>query len=114
MSRKPQSTDFRVPVEGVGEFVFAKRAMRDEIDIQVEYARMLQGVEPTNWLQAVCGWLSDLRVLIVRAPDSFDLDELDPLDPETYAKLGRVHGGLKEKENSFRQPKGEIKQATGA
>ncbi len=77
--------------------------MRDEIAIQVEYARMIDGVEPTAWLQAVCGWLSTLRVLIVRAPQDWNIDELDPLDDETYRMLVRVFDALSEKERSFRR-----------
>lgn len=84
-------------------FHFAKRTMRDEIAIQVEYAKIIDGAEhPTAWLETMGGWLSALRVLTVRAPDGWDIDEMDPLDDETYLKLGRVHGALIEQERSFR------------
>lgn len=103
MARQPSPTDFTVDVENVGRFVFAKRTMRDEINIQVEFARIVQGVEPTAWLKAVGGWLSTLRVLTVFAPEGWDLDELDPLEDEVYAKLYAVHTALVEKERSFRR-----------
>jgi len=114
MARAAKPTDFRVPVEGVGEFVFAKRTMADEIKVQVEFARMIDGVEPTQWLQVVCGALADLRVLTVKAPDGWDIDDLEPADEEVYAKLVKSHEALREKERSFRRPKGEVDQGGGA
>jgi len=66
------------------------------------------------WLMTMGGWLSALRVLTVEAPDGWDLDKLDPLDPETYAKLNAVYDALTAKERSFRQAKGLAVQASGA
>lgn len=114
MARQAKETDYTVNVEGVGTFAFARRTMRDEIAIQVEYARIIDGVEPTMWLASVGGWLSALRVLTVRAPDGWDLDALDPADPETYAKLLRVHDALTEKERSFRQGTQPASETSGA
>lgn len=106
MAREARETDFPVTVDGVGTFTFGRRTMKDEIAIQVEYARIIDGVEPTNWLALVGGWISTLKTMTVRAPDGWDIDALDPLDPETYAKLSKVHAALAEKERSFRsQPK---------
>lgn len=114
MSRKPSPTDFVVPVEGVGTFTFARRRMADEIAIQVEFARIINGVEPTAWLLAVGGWLSALRILTVRAPEGWDLDDLDPQEDETYAKLNRVFDALTEKERSFRRVANAADQGSGA
>jgi hypothetical protein len=109
--RAPKPTDFTVSVEGVGRFVFGKRTMADELAIQREYADIIQGVErPTVWLDTMGGWLSALRVLTVSAPDGWDLDELDPLDEQTYANLNRVYEELRNQERSFRggqKPAGE-------
>lgn len=114
MPRIAQPTDFTVQVDGVGSFAFGKRTMRDEIAIQVEYARIIDGVEPTAWLATVGGWLASLRVLTVRAPADWDVDDMDPLDPATYEKLGRVHEALKEQERSFRRQPGVSGAAGGA
>lgn len=114
MPRITKETDFAVTVDGVGSFTFGRRTMRDEISIQVEYARLIDGVEPTAWLQAVCGWLSVLKVLTVRAPDGWDLDEMDPLEDETYAKLSRVYESLIDKERSFRRGAKLASEAGGA
>lgn len=113
MEREGRATDFTVPVEGVGTFTFARRTMRDEIKIQVEYARILDGVTPTAWLEAVGGWLSVLRVLTVRAPEGWDLDALDPLEADDYAKLNRVYSALVEKERSFRRKPAQGSEGSG-
>jgi len=102
MARTPNINDFTVPVEGIGTFTFGRRRMADEVKIQVEYARLIDGVQPTEWLALVCGWLAALKTLTVRAPDGWDIDEMDPLDDDTYSKLMRVHAALIEKERSFR------------
>lgn len=114
MPRSPSDTDFTLSVEGIGTFAFGKRAMRDEIAIQVEFARLIDGVEPTAWLQAVCGWLSVLKVLTVRAPEGWDIDAMDPLDDGTYAKLSKVYEALAEKERSFRRGPKQASEAGGA
>lgn len=112
--RKPQATDFHVPVEGIGTFVFGKRTMADELAVQREFADILGGVEPTAWLQTMAGWLAVLRVLTVKAPDGWDLDALDPLEDETYAKLNRVYTALREKEDSFRRGPKPAGEGSGA
>lgn len=104
MPRAGAETDFTVEVDGVGSFTFGRRAMRDEIKVQVEYARLIEGVEPTDWLATVAGWIAVLRVLTVRAPDDWDIDEMDPLDENTYVRLMKVHAALAAKERSFRRP----------
>ena len=104
MARTPKDTDFAVKIPDVGQFTFARRTMRDEIAIQVEYARIIDGATPTDWLGTLAGWLATLKVLTVRAPDGWvDLDALDPFEPDTYAKLSAVFGGLTEKERTFRR-----------
>jgi len=114
MARNPKESDFVVQVEGVGQFTFARRTMRDEISIQVEYARIIDGAEPTGWLQAVGGWISTLKVLTVRSPEGWDLDTLDPLDPDTYAKMDAVYGGLSARERSFRRKSAEASEGNGS
>lgn len=114
MARSPKPTDFRVTVDDVGDFVFARRSMRDEIATQVEYARMIDGVTPTTWLEVVCGAIADLTVLTVKAPDGWDLETMDPHDPTVFTKLIAAHRGLRDKEISFRDGSGKTEQAPGA
>lgn len=113
MARRPHVTDYQVQVEGIGQFTFARRKLADEVSIQVEYARILDGVQPTEWLALVGGCLSALRVLTVRAPEGWDIDELDPLEDESYAKLMQVHAALVSKERSFRRKPTDAGEADG-
>lgn len=106
MARRPQKTDFILNVEGIGSFTFAKRTMADEIKIQVEYARIIEGVEPTEWLSRVGGWISTLKVLTVRAPEGWDIDDMDPLDENVYENMALVYVALRAKEDSFRRKHG--------
>lgn len=112
MARRGHATDFDLSIDGIGTFTFGRRKMADEIAIQVEYARLIEGVQPTEWLALVAGWISALKVLTVRAPAGWDIDEMDPLDDNTYAKLMQVHSALVEKERSFR--KGHAQGGEGA
>ena len=114
MARMRNETDFDVSVEGIGSFAFGRRKMADEVAIQVEYARIIDGVTPTEWLALVAGWLSALKVLTVRAPAGWDIDEMDPLDDDTYAKLMKVHAALTAKERSFRKGAKAGGQGAGA
>lgn len=103
-NRLPSATDFTISVDGVGAFTFAKRTMRDELRIAAEFSRICDGVEtPNEFLQTVGSWISTLRVLTVHAPDGWDLDAMDPLDEDTYARLFKVHSALRDKEGSFRR-----------
>lgn len=95
--------DFKVDVDGLGEFVFGRRKMGDQFAIEVEFARLTQGVQPTEWLKLVGEWMSSLRILMVKAPTGFDLDELDPLDDDVYNTIGKVFRALRAREESFRQ-----------
>ena len=106
MARRPQLSDFIVDVDDIGSFSFAKRTMKDEIDIQVEYARIIQGVEPTEWLARVGGWIATLKVLTVRAPAGWNIDEMDPLDNKVYEDMMLVYLALRAKEDSFRRKPG--------
>jgi hypothetical protein len=114
MSRQPAATDFFVDVPNVGTFSFARRTLRDELKIAAEYSRLTEGVEtPTEWLEYVATWISALKVLTVTAPDGWDIDTMDPLDQDTYGKLGAVHTLLREKEQSFRSGSSKAGQAAG-
>lgn len=115
--RPSSSTDFTVTVDGIGDFVFAKRVMRDEMKIQAEYRRMTDGLDdPGSELSLVATWLAALKVLMVRSPVKMweDVESVDPLDPDTYSSLMRIYEALREKERSFRPGKGADSAGTGA
>lgn len=114
MSRQSKDTDFTVPVEGIGTFTFGRRKMVDEFAIQREYADIISGVTPTAVLDCLATWFSTFRVMTVRAPAGWDLEEMDPLDESTYDRLKQVYDALSEKELSFRRKPGALGEGSGA
>ena len=114
MKRHPQASDFYETVEGVGRFRFAKRTMKLEMEIQREYASYAGGVDPTVWLITLAEYLSTLRVLVVEGPEDWDMDNMDPLDDETYKKISKVFSALREREERFRGNTGKGREGQGA
>ncbi|EMD0638863.1 hypothetical protein VPZ60_004279 [Salmonella enterica] len=112
--RQPKPTDFYIDVPEVGRFRIAKRSLMLEMEIQREYASFAGGVDPTAWLVTLAEYLSTLRVLIVESPDSWDMDNMDPLDEDTYEKIGKVFFALREREETFRGNAGTHRKAAGA
>lgn len=95
---------FSLNVEGIGTFLFSRRTMRHEIKVSAEYSRLTEGVTtPTAYLDLVSTWLATLSVLTVSAPEGWDLNAMDPLEEETYARLSKVFAALRAKEDSFRR-----------
>ncbi|HCE08542.1 MAG TPA: hypothetical protein DEQ40_08070 [Oxalobacteraceae bacterium] len=105
MSRLPNSTtDFVVPVDGIGTFSFAKKSLRDQIAIESEYNRLTEGQDNvTTFLWNIASATASLKVLTIAAPHGWDVDALDPEDPESYINLMKVWGALRDKQASFRQ-----------
>jgi len=102
-------------VEGIGAFTWRiPRTMRDEIRIAAEVSRMIEGVEtPSRWLSSVSEMQAALKVLTVEAPAGWNLDDMDPLDPETYWKLSEVFGAMRATEDGFRRERRERGQTRG-
>src|SRR3546814_15237920 len=97
MATPSASSSFTFNVEGIGPFTFRHRNLRIELSIQAEFSRICEGVEtPNAFLQLVGDRVATLRVLTVKAPEGWDLDSMDPLDDESYTKLGRVFEALRE------------------
>lgn len=111
--REPSANDFQCQVEGIGNFRFAKRTLRDDLRIQAEYSTIAGHVDsPTRELAVFASCYAALKVLLVQAPDGWDLDSLDPLDDDAYTQLVKVHNALRSQEDRFRQgkrPRGEVR-----
>ncbi|EDY2030040.1 hypothetical protein GTB64_004482 [Salmonella enterica] len=112
--RKPLATDFIENIEGIGRFRFARRTMADEMKIQRLFSEYTGGVDATVWLLTVGEYLSTLRVLIVEAPEGWDIENLDPLEDETYEQMGRVFVTLREREETFRRKPAGAGEGAGA
>lgn len=105
--RNAGSNDYSVAVEGLGNFTFARRKLSDELRVQAEHSRIVDGVEPTVWLHNLATWMSTLRVLMVSAPMGWDLEELDPLENDTFEQINAVYMAMRAKEDSFRKKSGK-------
>ena len=107
--------EFTITVDGVGAFTFRKRNMRTEFAIQSEYSRLTEGVDtPTTQLHLFASMVSELKVLTVKAPEGWDIDQLDPLDDDSYRKIADTHRAMREKEQSFRRQASTVGAGDGA
>jgi len=105
---------FQCDVESVGSFVFYHRTMREEMRIGVEYSRLTEGVEqPTRWLELFANMVAVINVLLHEAPAGWMLDELDPLDGDSFQQITAVYNALRSKEARFRGGDGAERKADG-
>lgn len=108
------SANFSVPVPGIGDFMFRRRSFRDGVKIRAEYEALTGGLaDPSEGLHLIASAWSAIKVLLVEAPASFNLEALDPDDDEAYARLIRVGAALFEKESSFRRPASQAGATAG-
>lgn len=96
------ASTYALTVDGVGEFVFSKRNMRKMIAIGVETSRLTEGVEVEPFLALFIEALATVKTLTVEAPDGWDPNESDPFDSDSYDRVMKVWGALRDKETSFR------------
>lgn len=94
---------FPLDVENVGHFVFRKRRIPDQIKIEAAARRMLDGSIEDSDLYNICLAYQTLSLLVVKGPDGWDLDEMDPLNREDTDKLWAVWNALRAEEARFRQ-----------
>ena len=106
MGLRPEGAgDFTVEVDGIGTFTFGRRRQRDVYRIRGEYNRLTGGnyAEDGNFNDFPALAHATLAVLMVQAPEGFDLNDLDPLtDDDCDSKILKVFAALREKELSFR------------
>lgn len=112
--RAPASTDFAITAGGE-QFTVGRRVMRDEFAIGAEYSRLTEGVEtPTRFLSYYARAFATAKVLLVAAPAGFDLEKLDPLEEDSYAKLIALYEAIIAREDDFRRKNGAGIKASGA
>jgi hypothetical protein len=114
MARAASISDFVVPVDDIGSFTFGRRNFRGQIASDIEFARLTEGVTTIDEvLEMFCRAMADLKTFTVQAPADWDVDELDPFDQDSYAKVLKVWGALRDKEAAFRQGTGTDGKAGG-
>ncbi len=107
----PRPTDdlYQVTVDGVGTLTCRRRTIMDEMRVAQLYSEYLGGAAfPTDWLNETARHISLLRVVVVTWPAGVALDDLDPLDRETWETIAQIAGAVRVREEEFRA---ERKQA---
>jgi hypothetical protein len=104
-----------VNVPDVGTFEVRKRTLRVQMAIHAELNRLTEGAPLatlSDWFIDLCGLVAELKGLIIKAPDGWSMEDIDPLD-DGYDRLRAVYRAIRTQEDSFRtQAKGD--QTTGA
>lgn len=94
---------YPVTVDGVGEFFFRRRIMRDQFRIHADTMRILGGPVSDTMLWNSAAAMATIGVLMVSGPTKdWNVEDLDPLDSDDVATLYKVHGRLLEEEEKFR------------
>lgn len=105
---------FHAEVEGVGRFGFRQRTMRDEFRVEAIYSDLTGGIAtPTGVLEFYARAFATLKTLTESAPEDWDLESLDPFDPDSYARLQKVYSALRGAEERFRSGPGKDGQGVG-
>lgn len=103
-----------VTVPEVGEFVFRRRTLDTQIKLQADAVRLTGGEIESTSLTGFAMAIATLRALTVRAPDGWNLDEVDPLDEEAMSAVLKVFGSLRAAEETFRSKAQPERAAMGA
>jgi hypothetical protein len=94
---------YPVVVESVGTFECRRRTLRVEIKIGAEFSRLTEGEEVIpGWLRELCEIVSTLKCLVVKGPDGWNVDEMDPQDEKTFGRLIAVYNAILAEEARFR------------
>ncbi len=107
--------NFEIKVAGVGKFGIRTRTMSDELEIAAGYSEITRGQDkPSLFLVNLATMVATLRVVIQTAPESWDVDTLDPMDEASYAQMRSVYDAIVGAEYSFRKGPGTQGEAQGA
>lgn len=103
MKKNIKQVPFTVDVEGIGAFTFRWRTMRTQFAVEAEYSRLTEGVAtPTESLKKASRVIAELNTLAVEVPEDWDIDSMDPFDPEDADKIQKVYIAFTEREQFFR------------
>jgi hypothetical protein len=106
--RTAKETDFNVEIPDFGTFVFGRRTKEDVFKIRSRYNTLTEGAYTPDGKAAdlaALGYVT-LQTLLVSSPESFNLEDLDPLmDDDFVGKVLKVFEALAAREQSFRRDK---------
>lgn len=98
---------YRVEIDGWGEFVVNRLTMGRNMEVAAEYERHLRGMQnTTREFRALANTMATAKVLVAVAPEGWSLDDLDPLDPQTYERLFDLASKIDQQERFFRSAPG--------
>lgn len=101
--RKSAHTDFSVPVDGVGTFVYGRRTLGDSMKIRARFLELVGANADDIELAATASAVATHEVLCVSAPKGWeDLLQLDGIDNDNAAKVFDLFAKVGEQEDSFR------------
>lgn len=113
MSEARPGQVYSFDVDDVGSFFARRRTMNDSAAIPNRAISILGGVPSHPIMLQQATKLAELEMLIVGAPDGWDLAGLDPLDQDDQELIDAVHGGLRDAEERFRRSLREKRSALG-
>jgi hypothetical protein len=102
------ATDLEVAVEGIGTFIFGRRKPEDVFKIRCRYAVLTESHYTESGAVADLGALGicTIQLLMVAAPEGFDLESLDPLMSDDWeSTIARIFLALRAKELTFKPKK---------
>lgn len=95
--------NLNVSVPDLGDFIFRKRKVPDQIRIQADALRLMGGpCEDPDLVDVSMAWAT-LKLLQVSAPAEWDMDKMDPLDRDDMDKMWKVWRALRDEEVKFRK-----------
>lgn len=96
---------YTIDVPGIGEFVFHRRSMRDQIRIEADQERLLGGESEgfSDGLRIISEAMATLVVLTDESPEGWSVEKADPLDPDTTQDLIKVWEAFRAEERRFRK-----------
>lgn len=98
------SESFQITVENVGTFECRRRTLRTEIKIGAEFSRLTEGEEKIPaWMRELCEIVSTVKCLVIKGPDGFNVDTMDPQDESTFGNLVAIYNAILTEEARFRE-----------
>lgn len=95
---------YTLTVPDIGTFEIRRRTFKVQMAVHAELNRLTEGAplaSLSDWFLDICGLVAELKTLVVKAPDGWSIDDLDPLD-DGYDRLRAVHQAIRAREGTFR------------
>lgn len=103
MRKAKPETDFKVTVEGVGDFVYGRRTVGDSLKIRGRFLELAGDHSDDVEIASIASATAMHEVLCVSAPDGWsDILALDSADPENISRIFDLYMKVGETEDSFR------------